>query len=138
MSTDPDSPVGSVSPLAGERPSRPRRDGWLAGGGIVGALLASACCVLPFALFSLGIGGAWMGQLTALAPYQPWFWTAGTVFVVAGLVSVWRGRRACRVNGSCGPSRAQRIAHLALWLAAALLAVSALWPIIFPILVDQG
>lgn len=135
MSTDPNSPVGSVSSLVDEGASGPRRHKWLAGGGIVGALLASACCVLPFVLFSLGIGGAWMGQLTALAPYQPWFWTAGAVFVAAGLVSVWRGRRACRVNGSCGPSGAQRIAHLALWLAAALLAVSALWPIVFPILV---
>jgi mercuric ion transport protein len=136
MGTDHDSPVDSVLPLAGEGPSRPGRHGWLAGGGLIGALLASTCCVLPFVLFSLGVGGAWTGQLTALAPYQPWFWAVGTMFVVAGLVSVWRGRRACRVNGGCSPSRAQRIAHPALWPAAALLAVSALWPVILPILVD--
>lgn len=110
------------------------RAGWLAAGGGIGALLASACCVLPLALFSLGIGGAWIGQLTALAPYQPWFWAAGALFVAGGLVSVWRGRRACRVDGSCGPSRAQRVAHMVLWLAAALLAVSALWPFIVPVL----
>lgn len=112
-----------------------RRDGWLAGGGIAGALLASACCVLPLVLFSLGIGGAWIGQLTALAPYQPWFWAAGALFVAGGLVSAWRGRRACRVDGSCGPSRARRVAHAVLWLAAALLAVSALWPFIVPVLI---
>lgn len=112
-----------------------RRNGWLAGGGIAGALLASACCVLPFVLFSLGIGGVWIGQLTALAPYQPWFWAAGALFVAAGLVSVWRGRRACRVDGSCGPRRARRVAHVVLWLAAALLVVSALWPFIVPVVI---
>lgn len=112
-----------------------RRDAWLAGGGVIGALLASACCVLPLVLFSLGIGGAWIGQLTALAPYQPWFWAAGALFVAGGLVSVWRGHRACRVDGSRGPSRIRRVAHVGLWLAAALLVVSALWPFIVPVLI---
>lgn len=109
--------------------------GWLAGGGIAGALLASACCVLPLVLFALGIGGAWIGQLTVLAPYQPWFWAGGALFVVAGLVSARRGLRACRVDGSCRPSRSQRTAHAALWVAAGLLAVSALWPYIAPVLI---
>lgn len=125
-------------PFRAERVQAPptpgRREGWLAGGGAIGAVLASACCVLPLALFSLGIGGAWIGRLTALAPYQPWFLAAGALFVAAGLVSVWRGGRACRVDGACGPSRARRVAHVVLWLAAALLAVSALWPFIVPVL----
>lgn len=127
--TPASSPARGRSKTAGDG-----RTGWLAGGGIAGALLASACCVLPLTLFSLGIGGAWIGQLTALAPYQPWFWAAGALFVAAGLVSVWRGRRACPVDASCGPSRAQRVVHVVLWLAAALLAVSALWPFIVPVL----
>lgn len=126
-----------LSSIPGESSATPtkRRDAWLAGGGVIGAVLASACCVLPLVLFSLGIGGAWIGQLTALAPYQPWFWAAGALFVAGGLISVWRGRRACRVDGSCRPSRAQRVAHVGLWLAAALLVVSALWPFIVPVLI---
>jgi mercuric ion transport protein len=43
----------------------------LAAGGILAALGASSCCVLPFALFTLGVSGAWISNLTALAPYQP-------------------------------------------------------------------
>lgn len=131
MSTETEPPTAVA-----DRASAPARrpDGWLAAGGGIGALLASACCVLPLVLFSLGIGGAWIGQLTALAPYQPWFWAAGAVFVAAGFVSAWRGRRACRADGRCAPSRGQRIAHAVLWLAALLLAVSALWPFIVPVL----
>lgn len=132
MAAEPDS-----SNVPAREPSgfSARRDGWLAGGGIVGALLASSCCVLPLVLFSLGIGGAWMSRLTALAPYQPWFLAAGALFVAGGLVSVWRGRRACRIDGHCRPSRLQHIAHALLWLAAGLLAVSALWPFIVPVLI---
>lgn len=129
MSTESD-----LRSAAAEHASAPARHpaGWWAAGGGAGALLASACCVLPFVLFSLGIGGAWIGQLTALAPYQPWFLGAGAVFVAAGLVSARRGRRACRADG-CAPSRGQRIAYAVLWLAAVLLAVSALWPFIVPV-----
>ena len=45
----------------------------MAAGGLVGALAASSCCILPFVLFGLGVSGAWIGNLTRLAPYQPFF-----------------------------------------------------------------
>ncbi len=36
----------------------------LAAGGLLAALGASACCVLPFVLLTLGVGGAWMSNIT--------------------------------------------------------------------------
>src|SRR5260370_18991670 len=45
----------------------------LTAGGALGALAASSCCVVPLALFGLGVSGAWIGKLTQLAPYQPYF-----------------------------------------------------------------
>src|SRR5258708_39881986 len=42
-------------------------------GGILAALGAATCCVVPFALFFAGVSGAWIGNLTALKPYQPLF-----------------------------------------------------------------
>ncbi len=41
-------------------------------GGFLGALAASSCCILPLVLFSLGVSGAWIGNFTQLAPYQPY------------------------------------------------------------------
>lgn len=35
--------------------------------GLVSAFGASACCVLPLALVSVGLGGAWVAQLRAFA-----------------------------------------------------------------------
>ena len=42
-------------------------------GGILGGLAAGSCCVVPFVLVTVGISGAWIGNLTALAPYKPIF-----------------------------------------------------------------
>src|SRR5260370_37775110 len=44
-------------------------------GGLLGAIAASSCCVLPLLFGTLGVSGAWIGNLTALAPYQPYFLT---------------------------------------------------------------
>ena len=38
-------------------------------------VFASACCVIPVALVSLGLGGAWLGILTVLEPYR-WLFAA--------------------------------------------------------------
>jgi len=43
---------------------------WSLGAGLGAAVAASACCTIPLALVSAGIGGAWIGSLTALAPYR--------------------------------------------------------------------
>jgi mercuric ion transport protein len=44
-----------------------------AAGGILAAIAASSCCIVPLLLFGLGVSGAWIGNLTRLAPYQPIF-----------------------------------------------------------------
>src|SRR6516162_6403875 len=43
----------------------------LTAAGLLAGLAGSACCVLPLALFALGISGTWIGNLTQLAPFQP-------------------------------------------------------------------
>ena len=44
----------------------------LAGGGLA-ALAASACCLGPLVLVSLGVGGTWISTLTKLEPFRPLF-----------------------------------------------------------------
>jgi hypothetical protein len=57
----------------GRRESALRVQTLVAAGGVFGALAASSCCIVPLVLFGLGISGAWIGNLTQLAPYQPYF-----------------------------------------------------------------
>ena len=74
---------------------RPARKGWLAAGGVVGAFLASACCIGPLVLLTLGISGAWIGNLTALEPYKPIFAVFALGFIVTfvngGLTGLFLG-----------------------------------------------
>lgn len=53
----------------------------------MGAIAASSCCVVPLGLFSLGVSGAWIGNLAALAPYQAIFVVITLGFLGTGTTS---------------------------------------------------
>jgi len=80
-----------------------------------------SCCIVPLILFSLGIGGAWIGNLTALAPYKPIF-VAGTAGLLGyGFYLVyWKPRRACAEGAACARPISNRLVQFALWMATAL------------------
>jgi mercuric ion transport protein len=95
-------------------------------GGIVGALAASACCILPVALFGLGIGGAWIGNLTQLAPYQPYFIAATLVFIGTGYWLVYRSSKVVCADGeACARPLPNRLVKIVLF--AATIIVIAAW-----------
>ncbi len=97
-------------------------------GGVLGALAASSCCLLPLVLFSVGVGGAWIGNLTVLAPYQPVF-AAFTIAVLGvGFWRVYGPRRACAEGEACARPMPNRSVKAGLWLATALIAVALAFP----------
>src|SRR5260370_27399939 len=74
----------------------------MAAGGLVGALAASSCCILPLVLFSLGVSGAWIGNFTRLAPYQPYFLAVTTGCLGYGYWLVYRSAKlACPDGDAC-------------------------------------
>lgn len=107
----------------------------VAGGSILGALGASACCIVPLVLFSLGIGGAWIGNLTALAPYKPLF-VAGTAGLLGyGFYLVyWKPRRACAEGAACARPIPNRFVEVALWSATVLVVAAFAFDYVAPVL----
>jgi mercuric ion transport protein len=98
----------------------------VAAGGVLGALAASSCCILPLVLFGLGVSGAWIGNLTRLAPYQPYFIVATVACLGAGYGLVYRSRKiACAGGEPCARSLPNRTVKIGLILAT-LLVISAL------------
>jgi mercuric ion transport protein len=92
-------------------------------GGILGALAASSCCVAPLMLFALGISGAWIANLTQLAPYQPFFIAAAAGCLGAGYWLVHRARRvACADGEVCSRRLPNRVVRTGLLLASVLVA----------------
>lgn len=109
----------------------------IAAGGVFGAIAASSCCILPLVLFSLGIGGAWIGNLTALAPYQPIFVIATIGFLGYGYCLVYRKpEQECADDAACARPLPNRIVKLGLWVATALVAAAIAFPYVAPILFD--
>lgn len=104
-------------------------------GGVLGALAASSCCIVPLVLFSLGIGGAWIGNLTALAPYKPLF-VAGTAGLLGyGFYLVyWKPKRACADNAACARPIPSRLVQFALWLATVLVIAAFAFDYVAPLL----
>lgn len=99
---------------------------WLAAGGVLGAVLASACCIGPLVLLTLGISGAWIANLTALEPYKPFFAVIALGFIGAGFWHVYfRKPTVCEPGSYCARSSSARITKAALW-AALVLVVAAL------------
>lgn len=102
------------------------RAGALVAAGVVGAVLASSCCVVPVALVLLGLGGAWIGHLTALAPYQPYFLVGTAVLLSSGFWHVYmRPAPACAPTSHCARPSSRWFTQAALWLGIALAVVAA-------------
>ncbi|MBK4723579.1 mercury transporter MerT [Azospirillum sp. YIM DDC1] len=118
-----------------ERSIRTLSPGLLAVGGILGALGASSCCVLPLVFFGLGVSGAWIGNLTALAPYQPLFVAGALGFLGAGFWRVYRRQSACD-GPVCARPAPTRLVKTALWGAAALVGVAVAFPYVAPFLLS--
>ena len=115
-----------------------RKAQFAAAGGLLAALGSASCCVVPFILFSLGVGGAWIGNLTALAPYQPYFVAGTLVFLGAGFVMVYRRPKsaACPDATGCRRPVADRLVKTGLWTATGLVTLALAWPYAAPVLLD--
>ena len=110
----------------------------LATGTLLGALAASSCCILPVILFSLGISGAWIGNFTQLAPYQPYFLAATTLFLGTGYWLVHRAsNRACVGGEACARPLPNRLVKIVLVLATVLVVAALGLDFLAPLLLNS-
>ncbi|WP_373088368.1 mercuric transporter MerT family protein [Sneathiella sp.] len=110
----------------------------IAAGGILGAIAASTCCIIPLVLFSLGISGAWIGQLTALSAYQPIFIVITLGFLGYGYWLVYRKPKiACAEGEACARPLPNIIVKTALWFATALILLAFAWPYLLPLILGS-
>ena len=93
-----------------------------AAGSVIGAVLASSCCIVPLLLVTLGVSGAWIGTLSGLEPYKPWFVAVAIAFLGFGFWQVYRKPAPTCEDGSyCANPSSGRVVKVALWFAAILI-----------------
>lgn len=114
--------------------SSTRNAGLASVGGILAALAAASCCVVPFALFMLGISGAWISNLTALEPYQPIFAVVTFGFLGYGFYLVYRKPKvACAEDSYCAKPSSGRTARIGLWAATVIVVIALGFPKLAPL-----
>ncbi len=104
------------------------------GGSVIGALAMSSCCIMPLVLFSLGISGAWIGNLTALYPYKPLFFIVAAAFLGGGFYTSYRKPQpqGCAEGGYCVSPVSERINRIFLWSATVLVLAALIFPYVAP------
>lgn len=105
--------------------------GALAAGGLA-AILASACCLGPLVLLSVGISGAWIANLTLLEPYRPIFIGLALLALFLAGRRIFRPVADCKPDEVCAVPRVRSAYKLMFWAITALVGVALAFPYIAP------
>ncbi|TAK51331.1 MAG: mercuric ion transporter MerT [Gammaproteobacteria bacterium] len=106
--------------------------GALAAGGLA-AILASTCCLGPLVLITLGVSGAWIGNLTALEPYRPIFIGVALVALFFAGRRIFRPVQACQPGEVCAVPQTRTTYKVLFWVVAALVLVALAFPYVVPL-----
>lgn len=106
--------------------------GPLAAGGIA-ALLASACCLGPLVLITLGVSGAWISNLTALEPYRPLFIGVALVAMFFAWRRIYRPEEQCRPGEICAVPQVRTTYKVMFWGISVLVLIALVFPYVLPL-----
>jgi mercuric ion transport protein len=101
--------------------------------GGLSAILASTCCLGPLVLVTLGISGAWIGNLTVLEPYRPIFIGAALVAMYFAWRRIYRPGQACKPGDICAIPQVGRTYKIIFSVVAALILVALGFPYVLPL-----
>ncbi len=104
-------------------------------GGALAALAASACCLGPLLLVSLGMGGAWLSSLSALEPYRPFLIAVALGFMAFAYRQVFMkppSAAACEPGTLCAIPATNRVYKVIFWCVSALVLLAIVFPYFLP------
>ena len=96
--------------------------------GGVAAILASTCCLGPLVLVSLGLSGAWVGNLTLLEPYRPFFIAGALVALFFAGPRIFRPAQACGPGEMCAAPQTRRVYKIVFGIVSALVLIALVYP----------
>ena len=99
-------------------------------GGAAAAIAASACCLGPLVLVSIGVGGAWISNLTMLETYRPLFIGIALMCMVFAYRQIYSSKPAiaCLPDTLCAKPKTNRNYRTMFWIVSALVLIALLYP----------
>lgn len=101
--------------------------------GGLAAILASACCLGPLVLITIGVSGAWISNLTLLAPFQPYFVGAALVALFFAYRQIWRAPQTCEPGQVCALPPVNRAYKFLFWVVVVLVMAAVGFPYLAPL-----
>jgi len=95
-------------------------------------LLASTCCLGPLVLITLGFSGAWIGMLTVLEPYQPFFMGTALIALAFAGKRIWRPATQCAPGEVCALPSVRRVYQILFVVVCTLLLAAFVFPLVAP------
>lgn len=99
--------------------------------GAVSALGASSCCVLPLALVSLGVGGAWIAQLRTLERFQWVFIALALAAFGYAFFRLYLRPAPCEPGTACATPTTRRRQRIAFWTTLIAAKALILTPVVY-------
>ncbi len=104
---------------------------------LLAGMTASACCIGPFVLLTLGVSGSWIGNLTALEPFRPLFIAITAIFLGLTFRKLYLVPQSCDVVSPCANPRYLRNQRLLFWIVTLVVIAIIAFPWYGPILFDD-
>ena len=89
--------------------------------GALAAIGASVCCVGPLVLLALGIGGTWVGSLTAMEPFRPYFVGLTLLFLGLAFRKLYLAPQVCAPGTPCTNPDTLKRQRITFWIVSTLL-----------------
>lgn len=93
-------------------------------------MLASACCIGPLVLLTLGISGAWIGNLRALEAYRPIFIALAIGALYLSHRRIFRSSAGCQPSEICAVPTINRTYKALFWFVCVLLVFALAFPLV--------
>jgi mercuric ion transport protein len=84
--------------------------------GVLAGIGASLCCVAPLLFVSLGLGGAWLANLTVLEPVRPLFIFLTLAFIGFAFYKLYLNPEECKPGKACANEETQGKQRIIYWL----------------------
>ena len=84
-------------------------------------------------MVALGFSGAWIGNLTALEPYRPFFIGTALIALFFAWRRIYRRPSACKPGEVCALPLVRTTYKVIFWIVVALILVALAFPYVLPL-----
>lgn len=104
---------------------------------IIAGITASACCIGPFVLLTLGISGSWISNFSALEPFRPIFIGVTVIFLGLAYRKLYLMPKACDADTPCANPSYLHKQRIIFWVVTILVIAIIAFPWYGPLLLDD-